>query len=212
MDKLIRIRSAAPDHFRFKAWRTAPGDARRGGLVVIHEIWGISDHIRETAVGFAAEGYETLCPDMFDRGRVLPGKTPWDEITGDLAAAVAALAPPVFMVGYGWGATAAWLAACRVPGIAAVSAYYGMRIVEFARETPLCPVILHIGKADMAFPPMVLDILGEAQPDLPLHLYDNAAQGFASERVEDCRPAAAALARLRTLQLFALNGVGRGEF
>jgi carboxymethylenebutenolidase len=227
MTDLIRIESAASDHFVFNAWRAAPTDARRGGLVVIQEIFGVTDHIREVAAGFAAQGYETLCPALFDRrapsftagydaegvarGRALSEATPWDEVAGDLSAAVAALAPPVFVVGYCWGGTAAWLAACRVPGVAAASAYYGRRIPELLSETPRCPIILHFGRGDASIPMETVAEIGESHPDIPIHLYD-AGHGFASDRGGDYRPDAAELARLRTLQLFAVNGVGRGEF
>jgi len=227
MKELIRIESVAPDRFVFDAWRTAPTDARRGGLVVIHEIFGVTGHIQDLAAGFAAQGYETLCPSLFDRrapgfvagydaegvarGRALSEATPWDEVAADLAAAVASLAPPVFVVGYCWGGTAAWLAACRVPGVSAASAYYGRRTPELLSETPRCPIILHFGRRDGSIPPDTVEAIAEAHPDLPIHLYD-AGHGFASDRAIDFSPDAAGLARLRTVQLFALNGVGRGEF
>jgi carboxymethylenebutenolidase len=112
--------------------------------VLIQEIFGVTDHIRELADGFAADGYETLAPSStiaepgfeagYDAergkgaGRALSEAAPWDEVAADLQAAIAALAPPVFVVGYCWGGTAAWLAACRCEGVAAASAFYGRRI------------------------------------------------------------------------------------
>jgi carboxymethylenebutenolidase len=224
-DEAITLHSAV-DGFAFAAWRRAPDDARRGGLIVIQEIFGVTDHIRETAAGFAAEGYETLCPSLFDRrspgfaaaydgpgiarARDLSEAAPWDEVAGDLAACAAALAPPVFAVGYCWGGTAAWLAACRVPGLAAASCYYGRRIPELIGETPACPVIAHFGRRDASIPPPVVEAIAEAHPDIPLYLYD-AGHGFASDRRADYDPDSARLARLRTLQLFGRSG-GRGEF
>lgn len=38
----------------------------RGGLVVIHEVWGLTEHIKDVAGRFAAEGYVTLAPDLMD--------------------------------------------------------------------------------------------------------------------------------------------------
>jgi carboxymethylenebutenolidase len=218
--------TSATDGFRFEAWRAAPTDARRGGLVLIQEIFGVTNHIRNLAEAFAVEGYETLAPSLFDRrqphfeadydpggvsrGRDLSEATPWDEVAGDLTATVAALPPPVFVVGYCWGGTAAWLAACRVPGVAAASAYYGRRIPELLGETPACPIILHFGRDDASIPPETVATIAEAYPDVPLHLYD-AGHGFASDRRSDFRADAARLAGLRTLQLFARQGVGQGE-
>jgi carboxymethylenebutenolidase len=221
------IRLASPlDGFGFDAHRAAPTDARRGGLVVIQEIFGVTAHIRELADGFAADGYEALAPALFARrepgfeagydaegvarGRALSEATPWDEVAADLQAAIDALAPPVFVVGYCWGGTAAWLAACRCTGVAAASSFYGRRIPELVSETPRAPIILHFGRGDASIPPETIEAVAAAHPDLPIHLYD-AGHGFVSDRRADHRPDAARLARLRTLQLFALNGGGRGE-
>jgi len=214
------------DGFVFQAWRETPPDARRGGLIVIQEIFGVTDHIRETAASFASEGFETLAPSLYDRrekgfeatydqagvahGRALSEATPWPEVAADLAACVAALAPPVFVVGYCWGGAAAWMAACRVEGIDAAACYYGRRIPEFTGETPKCPTIAHFGRRDASIPLEVVEAIGEAHPDVPIWLYD-AGHGFASDRSADYNPDSARLARLRTQQLFARVG-GRGEF
>ncbi|HEY2179713.1 MAG TPA: dienelactone hydrolase family protein [Caulobacteraceae bacterium] len=223
-DEAITLKSPL-DGFEFAAWRCPAADARRGGLIVIQEIFGVTDHIRATAAAFAAEGYETLAPSLFDRrapgfatgydaagvarGRDLSEQTPWSEVAADLAACAAALAPPVFAVGYCWGGTAAWLAACRVEALAAASSYYGRRIPEILAEAPACPLIAHFGRRDPTIPPDVVEAIGEAHPDVPLWLYD-AGHGFASDRA-DHDPDSARLARLRTLQLFARHA-GRGEF
>ena len=214
------------DGFAFSAYHAQPTDARRGGLVLIQEIFGVTEHIRELADGYAEEGYEVLAPAFYDRrhkdfatgydpegiavGKRLSEETPWDEVAGDIAAAVQALSGPVFVVGYCWGGTASWLAACRVKGVAAASCYYGRRIPELLAETPQCPTILHFGHHDASIPPDVVEAIGEAHPDLPVYRYD-AGHGFNSDRRADYKEDCARLARLRTLQLFALNGGGRGE-
>jgi carboxymethylenebutenolidase len=41
--------------------------ARKGGLVLIQEIFGVTDHIRELCDEYAADGYEVLSPALFDR-------------------------------------------------------------------------------------------------------------------------------------------------
>ena len=214
------------DGFEFGAYRAVPPDARRGGLVLAQEIFGVTDHIRELADGFAADGYETIAPSFYDRrapgftagydaaaiarGRELSEQTPWDEVAADLQAALDALAPPVFVTGFCWGGTAAWLAACRCTGLAAAAGYYGRRIPELLGETPRVPIILHFGRTDASIPPETVEAIAEAHPDVPIHLYE-AGHGFVSDRRADYNADAARLARLRTLRLFALNGGGRGE-
>jgi carboxymethylenebutenolidase len=221
------ISLASPrDGFVFGAYRAPAEDARRGGLVLIQEIFGVTDHIRELADGFAADGYETLAPSLYDRqqrgfeagydaggvalGRRYSEAAPWDEVAADLAACVAALAAPVFVAGFCWGGAATWLAACRCDGVAAASSFYGRRIPELMDETPRCPIILHFGRRDATIPPATVEAIAAAHPDIPIHLYD-AGHGFVSDRRADYDPDAARLARLRTLQVFALNGGGRGD-
>ena len=225
MGQALRLTSGV-DGFEFGAYHAPPEDARRGGLVLIQEIFGVTDHIRELADGFAADGYETIAPSLYDRrspgfaatygaedvarGVRLSQETPWDEVAGDLAAAVAALKPPVFVAGYCWGGTATWLAACRLEGVAAASGFYGRRIPELVDETPRCPIILHFGRKDASIPMEVVEGIQAKHPDLPVFIYD-AGHGFFSDRRADYSVDAARLARLWTLQLFALNGGGRSE-
>lgn len=214
------------DGFDFKAAHFKPKEARRGGLVLVHEIFGVTDHIRDLAQGYADDGYEVLAPSLFDRrspgfqvaydetgvaaGRRLSETTPWSEVESDLSACVCALTEPVFVVGYCWGGTAAWLAAARIPGVAAVSSYYGRRIPELIDEAPRRPIILHFGRSDPTISRETVALIRDRYPEFSVHEYD-AGHGFASDRRTDYVPDAARLARLRTLQLFHRNAGLAGE-
>jgi carboxymethylenebutenolidase len=48
----------------FSAYVAEPQDAVRGGLVVIHEIWGLVDHIKDLADRLATNGYLAVAPDL----------------------------------------------------------------------------------------------------------------------------------------------------
>jgi carboxymethylenebutenolidase len=214
------------DGFVLGAYHASHEDARHGGLVLVQEIFGVTDHIRELCDGFAADGYEVIAPSFFDRqepgfaasydadgvarGRAYSEAAPWDQVQGDLQAAVDALKGPVNVVGYCWGGTAAWLASCRCEGVVAASGYYGRRIPELIAETPRCPTILHFGKRDPTIPPETVEQIRDAFPDLPVYVYD-AGHGFASDRRADYDPDSARLARLRTLQLFSRSSGVRSE-
>lgn len=52
------------DAGHFSAYLAAPTGPLRGALIVIHEIWGLVDHITAVADRFAAEGYLVLAPDL----------------------------------------------------------------------------------------------------------------------------------------------------
>lgn len=225
MSEVVTVRSDF-DGFEVPAHHFAPGNARRGGLIVVQEIFGANDHIRRVAAQFAEEGYEVLAPAMFERvlpgfeagydaravlqGRAAMAKTPWDQVQGDLQACIDRLAGPVFIVGYCWGGAAAWLAACRCENLSAASCYYGRHIVGLKDETPRCPTILHYGREDESIPLSDVEAVTAAHPDLPVHLYD-AGHGFNRDVGDHYQPDAAHLARLRTLQLFHRASGVKGE-
>ena len=66
MGETVQLTSAG-DGFTFDAWRAPVPDARRGGLVICHAIWGVTPHLRDLADGYAEAGYETLVPSLVDR-------------------------------------------------------------------------------------------------------------------------------------------------
>jgi carboxymethylenebutenolidase len=225
MGETIRIGSGLDD-FELGAYHAPAGDARRGGLLLVQEIFGVTDHIRELCDGFAADGYEVIAPAFYDRlepgfeadyseeaiarGVKYSQATPWDQVAADAQAALDRLAEPRFVAGYCWGGAATWLVACRCDGVAAASCFYGRRISELVDETPKCPTILHFGKTDASIPPEKIEEIRERHPDLPIYLYD-AGHGFVSDRRRDYHADSARLARLRTLAHFSRNGGGRGE-
>jgi carboxymethylenebutenolidase len=216
----------AADGFQLEAWHTAPTDARRGGLVILHAVWGVTPHLRELAEQWAEDGYEVLVPSLFDRfergfaeRNIDPSRRDaqfsyaeaagWgDTTTPDVQAAVDALTGPVFVMGFCFGGTAAWLAACRCEGIAAAACFYGGHIVRHVNETPKCPTILHFGKTDELIVPADVAIITEAHPEIPAFLYE-AGHAFVAPG-DGHHADAARLSTLRTLQLFARSS-GRGE-
>ena len=214
------------DGFELEAYHAVPTDARRGGLVLLQEIFGVTQGIRELADGFAEDGYEVLAPQLFDRverdyeaqrnpetvarGRAYNAEVGYDRALGDVQACIDALKGPVFVTGYCYGGSLAWLAACRLTGLAAASAYYGGSIASYVDETPKVPVILHFGKNDHSITAEHWETILTAHPDVPLYLYD-AGHGFFSHDREDYDPDPANLSRLRTLQLFHKASSGKVE-
>jgi carboxymethylenebutenolidase len=221
----MKLKSKA-DGFEFEAYHVAPKDARRGGLVLIQEIFGVTQGIKELADGFAEDGYEVLAPQMFDRcerdfdakrdadgiakGRAYMQEVGYDRALGDVQACIDVLNGPVFITGFCYGGTIAWLAACRCTGLTAASAYYGGGISGFVDETPKVPVILHFGKKDSHITSEHWDKITAAHPDVPLFLYE-ADHGFFSHDRDDYDADPARLSRLRTLQLFHQAASGKVE-
>lgn len=210
---------------RLAAWHAPAQDARRGGLVILHAIWGVTPHIRELADTLAAQGYEVMAPSLLDGEAPFPdlntdvpilehrlalGRAAgWGEgCTGQIQAAVDALAGPVCVMGFCFGGTSAWIASCFCEGITAVSCLYGGNIIQYVGETPKVPTILHFGKTDETIPPADVEAIAAAHPDLPLWLYD---AGHAFVAPSGYHADSARLAMLRTLQLFQRSGGAKGE-
>lgn len=214
------------DGFTLDAYHAPVADARRGGLVVLHAIWGVTPHIRALCDAYAEDGYECLAPSLFDRFErgfaerdadpdrmaIQDGyahATDWGRTTmPDVQATIDALKPPVFLMGFCFGGTAAWIASAKCSGLSAVASFYGGQIAQNLDLQPTCPTILHLGKHDDLIPPDEVEAIRTAHPDLPVHMYD-AGHAFVAPNGYDAD--AARLSRLRTLALFARNDGGRSE-
>jgi carboxymethylenebutenolidase len=60
------------DQAPLDVYRAEPVGELRGALIVIHEIWGLVDHIKNVADRYAAEGYLVIAPDILSHGGITP--------------------------------------------------------------------------------------------------------------------------------------------
>jgi carboxymethylenebutenolidase len=216
------IRIAGADGFGFTAYHEPAFTPRKGGVIVIQEIFGIDRHIRADVERWAKMGYEAVAPALFDRrqrdfhaehdeagiqaGVAHARATPLDQALADIAAArdfLKTRGEKVCVVGYCYGGSLAWLSACRLEGIAAASSYYGSLVKSFAAETPRCPTVVHLGRTDPGIDAdEVAAAVAQHHGDVPVHIYEGAGHGFNNQSPERYNAEAADLARHRTLELF----------
>ncbi len=212
-------RLMARDGHEFDAWLAPATSTPRGAIVVLQEIFGVNSHIRAVAEDFAAEGYVAIAPSLFDRvrrnveldysaasveqGRGYALQLTEAQILADLTACINVMKRngPVGVVGYCWGGSVAWLAACELPVRAAVS-YYGTRTVQLLDRKPRVPVQYHFGEKDQSIPPASIAKIRAAHPEGEFHLYP-ADHGFNCDQRASFDAASARLARERTLEFFA---------
>jgi carboxymethylenebutenolidase len=45
-------------------YRAAPKTKAKGGIILIHEVWGLDDHIKDVADRFSSAGYYVVAPDL----------------------------------------------------------------------------------------------------------------------------------------------------
>ena len=71
--RMIQIKSGGDTIPGYLARPSQPGSYP--GIVVIHEAFGLVDHIRDLARRFANIGYNAVAPDLYSRGRARPTRT-----------------------------------------------------------------------------------------------------------------------------------------
>ena len=214
------IQLTAADGHKFACYKAEPAGKPKGAIVVIQEIFGVNDHIRKVADGYAAEGYLALAPAIFDRvrpgieigytmpemqeGMGLKAQTKTDDALKDIQAATdeAGKAGKVGVVGYCFGGLLAWLSAARVKGLAAAAPYYGGGIPDVASEQPKVPVMLHFGEKDSYIPMEGVDKVKATHPDAQVFVYKGADHGFNCDQRGSYNADAAKEARQRTLEFF----------
>ena len=216
-----KIQLRAVDGFALGAYRAEPAGTPRGAVVVIQEIFGVNDHIRQVADGYARDGYVAIAPQIFDRverdvelGYEQPDMARGIELAfqkldhqltlQDLQAAVdaAAVHGRVGVVGYCFGGLLTWRVACEQGGIAAAAAYYGGGIAREAGRQPRCPVMMHFGEKDAHISMQDVEAIKTAQPGVRVFVYP-ADHGFNCDHRASFHAESADLARQRTLELFA---------
>ncbi len=218
MGEIIEL--TASDGHRFSAYRATPQGKIRGALVVAQEIFGVNSHIRGVADGYAADGYLSIAPALYDRaqrdydtgysqeeieaGVAVMNALEWNDTMKDVQATADALKPSgkVAIVGYCWGGTVAWLAAARVTGLACAIPYYGGGIPNFMEEKPKCPVMFQFGEQDQMPSLEQAKKIAAAHPTALANFYA-AGHGFNCDQRGSYDAAAAKLARTRSLEFLA---------
>lgn len=226
--RTIRLPSAI-DGFSFDALHAEPQGPRRGGVVVVQEIFGPDQYVLADVERWAGLGFEVIAPAMFDRQQ--PGfvaehdaegvaigikymtENGLDNAISDIQACIDRLAAagPVFIVGYCYGGTMSWLAAARCERLSAASSYYGGQVAAMAGLALRCPAIVHLGRHDANIPAeAVKAAVSGAHPEVPVYIYEASGHGFNNDGRPGADPGDARLARERTLALFVANGAAHG--
>ena len=215
----------ASDGHKLDCWMQPAQVQRKGGLVILQEIFGVTDQLKGLARRFAALGYEVAIPALFDRlggkGRIVPfaDGTPGrdmmlasnlDQTMMDVDAAVQSVKADggkVGVIGFCWGGGLA-LRAAQVLDIAGAVAFYGTRLKQYLDRPLRAPMQGHYGTKDGHVP---AEMLAEAKaylPDWEVYTYEGADHAFANDaRPDFYSPEAAALALQRT-EAFLKKHVG----
>ncbi len=196
------------------------GDARRTCVIVLHDMFGLNEPIREIADGYARRGFVALVPNLFWRSSN-PNAIPYDDAQHPAAWArlkalklgLAAVDIGMWVdllrgktycngkvgaVGFCGGGRLAFLAAAR-SGVDAAASLYGLGISEHLGElgNVKCPLQLHYGQRDQHIPKAEIDTVAngvQGHAGTEVLLYPEAGHSFANPVRPTYDPAATALA------------------
>jgi carboxymethylenebutenolidase len=143
------------------AYAALPDEANGKAVILIHEWWGLNDHIKDIADRYAAKGFTAVAPDLY-RGKVTTDK---EEAGGlmqnlDLEDGLNTIqvaiektveaygVEKVGITGFCMGGTFALRAACELENIGAAAPFYGDIPDEFTLKDLKCPAIFVSGTKD----------------------------------------------------------------
>src|SRR5580704_8488507 len=102
------LKLTAKDGATISAYKAVPAGKPKGAMVVLQEIFGVNHHIQSVTDRYAAQGYLSIAPALFDRvgkgieldytqdditkGADIRSKTKFDDTLADIEAAVKAVA------------------------------------------------------------------------------------------------------------------------
>ncbi len=218
------------------------GPGPHPGLLLIEEIFGVNGHIQDVCRRYADQGYAVISVELFHRET--EPHTPYTEfdvardkksrltdagVVADMRAGVDHLkglsevnGDKVGVLGYCMGGRMSYLAATKMPDLAACVVYYGGGIVsdDLNESTPpapvsmtadiQCPVMCHFGETDHAIPLDQVDTIRKALDDAgktsEVFVYEGAGHGFFNDHREGSyHEAASKLSLERTLGFLEKN-------
>jgi carboxymethylenebutenolidase len=173
------------------AYRAMPD---KGGpfatVLVVHEIWGVHEHIKDLCRRLAKSGYFAIAPELYARQgdpskypdtqqlvRELVAKVPDAQVMSDLDAAVAyakasgkADTAKLAITGFCYGGGITWLYAAHNPGLKAAVAWYGPIERPRTELRPKYPIDI---AAELKAP--VLGLYGAADQGIPVDTVEKMA-------------------------------------
>ena len=197
-----------------------------GSVLVIHEVFGLNDHIKSIADRFANEGYLALAPNFFVRASEPPPKDasdiaalrkaassiPTEVAIKDMQAGLdflktfSSVRPRLASIGFCMGGGYSYQLATHTKDLACAVIFYGRTPLELVPQVS-CPLLGIFGELDQGIPPEKVKefeaALKKAGKEAEIKIYPEAGHGF----FNDTRPAAyraeaAADAWQRTLKFF----------
>jgi carboxymethylenebutenolidase len=191
---------------KIPAYRAKPaGKTKLPTILVVQEVFGVHEHIKDICRRFAKLGYYAIAPSLYSRygdpGKYdmntvqalftdIVAKVPDSEVMSDLDSTVAfaggdgASTAKLGITGFCWGGRIVWLYAAHNPGVKAGVAFYG-QLRGPANPSPLRPKYPLDLAGDLKAP--VLGMYGGLDKGIPVSDVEAMRVALAQAGKLDCR-------------------------
>lgn len=135
-------------------------------IIVLHEIYGVNQHIKRVCEYYSKAGFDIICPDLINQSQPFKyveedlaysyfKKNIGFEIASDqvrrMLSDIRKRYKHIFLLGFSIGATIAWICSDSNDRCDGVIGYYGSRIRDYQSVVPKCPVVLIYPKEEKSF-------------------------------------------------------------
>ncbi len=134
-------------------------------IVLLHEIYGINDHMKYYADLFCDLGYDVVCPNLINKERPFSYEREHqayqhftEKIVFEVAASdtkkiieeLSSIYEEIYIMGFSIGATVAWICS-EIKKVNGVVCFYGSRIRNYLEIVPACPVLCIYAESEKSF-------------------------------------------------------------
>lgn len=134
-------------------------------IIVLHEIYGINEHMKTVCKEYSEAGYDIICPDLIkhkpfsyeqqeEAYRYYLDNIGFESAFAQVKKLMLRVRKQyrnVFILGYSVGATIAWMCSEATGLCDGVVGYYGSRIRDYMDVVPQCPVLLVFPNEEESF-------------------------------------------------------------
>lgn len=199
------LQIAWSDSGPLNGYLATPKGKPKGGVVLAHDIFGITEDVKCECDRLAECGYAVLAPNLYfpevdnwpaqhsapdvkislDLARSALSKDRISRTLNVVQIAIDALRLggdlDVHVLGYDFGGSIAWLSSGFCMGLSSAVSFYAPHVRVVSSQRVWCPVLLNLSRKDEYLPQDWLDDFVQRRSDVCVTTY-NAAPGFASHR------------------------------
>lgn len=192
-----QVQLTASDGHKFTVYRAEPAGPSKGGIVILHAVYGLTTNMGDVCAAWAQAGYTAVAPALFDRLKpetvhpytregVQAGTDSYNKLTeaqifADIAACTASAGGEArtAISGFCTGGSWAWRAASKMNFAAHVNFYAShVHTPEYINLEPRSKTIIHYGDKDAVVSMADIERIRARHPSVEIFIYPGAGHAF----------------------------------